>query len=392
MNLGLLFPAGLIALAALLLPILLHLQRRSQAKLTEFAALRWLRERLRPRQRLQVEEWWLLLLRLLLVACVALLFAQPVWTARGDGKPWVLVSTQIDAAQLQAMKSAGTASLSSYPPDAQWHWLAPGFPDFDSAMPAGPQASASLLREADAQLPPNAGLIVLLPEVSDGWDAERPRLARAVQWRVVPGAPAALASAGTPVQPGLVAIRFAPSRAPSLRYVRAAAAANGHATDVGDAAKPVPENAQAIVWLSPDPPPKALADWTAKGGTLLLDAQAKFEALRNAQVLWRDEKGDTLMRTSAFGRGRVLQWQRELVPGQVPALLDADFALRFESWLQPVPAPPTRALAQALQPLQGARSYSRAPSPLDPVLAWLALALFALERWLATRAARGAGA
>ncbi|TQT81878.1 hypothetical protein DB758_11845, partial [Xanthomonas perforans] len=51
MNLLLLFPTGLAALAALLLPLLIHLARRSEHRPTDFAALRWLRALPRPRHR-----------------------------------------------------------------------------------------------------------------------------------------------------------------------------------------------------------------------------------------------------------------------------------------------------------------------------------------------------
>jgi hypothetical protein len=60
--------------------------------------------------------------------------------------------------------------------------------------------------------------------------------------------------------------------------------------------------------------------------------------------------------------------------------------------LQAPAAAPARAAAQALRPQLGARSYPRIPVTLDPMLAWLALMLFAFERWFATRAARGAAA
>jgi hypothetical protein len=390
MNLSLLFPAGLIALAALLVPLLLHLQRQPESRPTDFAALRWLSEKLRPRQRLQLEERLLLLLRLLLVACLALLFAQPVWTARGEGRPWVLVSPQIDGAQLKAIQSATPASLSSYPPDAQWHWLAPGFPDFDTPTPTAQQPTASLLRDADAQLPPKAALIVLVPEVIDGLDGERPRLARAVDWRALPGPPAATARVAS--KPGLLAIRFAPGHEGGLRYLRAAAQANGHALDVGALDQPIPAAAQALVWLGTGPLPEAARAWAEQGGTVLLAAQTTLPGAALGAPLWRDDQGTALLRASTLGRGRVLQWQAELQPAALPALLEPSFAARLESWLQAPAAAPARAAAQALRPQLGARSYPRIPVTLDPMLAWLALMLFAFERWFATRAARGAAA
>jgi len=49
-NPGLLFPAGLLALAGLLVPLLIHLVRRSELVVHDFAALRWLSARARPRR------------------------------------------------------------------------------------------------------------------------------------------------------------------------------------------------------------------------------------------------------------------------------------------------------------------------------------------------------
>lgn len=388
---SLLFPAGLAALAALLLPLLLHLQRQAEARPTDFAALRWLAEKLRPRQRLRLQEWLLLLLRLLLVACIALLFAQPVWQARGEGRPWVLVSPQLPAAQLQALQSTPKSALSSYPPDADWRWLAPGFPSFDQAAPAEPANTASLLREADAVLPPKAALIVLVPEVLGGLDGERPRLARAVQWRVVPGAvpaPAAL----TPRPPRPLSLHVAEGREAQARYLRAAALANGRVVDAGAPGKALPAKTDTLIWLVPGEVPTALRDWTRAGGTLMLDAQSRIAGVTAGAVRWQDELGAPLLREARLGGGRVLQWQRALQPAQMPQLLEADFASRLDEVLKAPTRLPARADAEALRPLQGARNYPRPPMPLDAGLAWLALGLLLVERWLATRAARGAAA
>ena len=68
MNPVLLLPAGLAALAALALPLLVHLSRRQQQRPTVFAALRWLQARPRPRRRIRFDELLLLAVRLLLLA------------------------------------------------------------------------------------------------------------------------------------------------------------------------------------------------------------------------------------------------------------------------------------------------------------------------------------
>ena len=141
MNLVWLFPAGLTALAALLLPLLIHLARRDEQQRIDFAALRWLSARPRPRRRIRFDEWPLLLVRLLLLALLAVLLARPALHGIEDETPRVAVAPGVDA----------TAARNALASDkAQWLWLAPGFPAFDMPPPRPAQPLASLLRELDA--------------------------------------------------------------------------------------------------------------------------------------------------------------------------------------------------------------------------------------------------
>ncbi|MEG2981926.1 MAG: BatA domain-containing protein, partial [Stenotrophomonas sp.] len=157
MSLLWLFPAGFIALAALLLPLLIHLARRSEQRIIDFAALRWLSAKPRPRRRIRFDEWPLLLLRLLLLAFLAVLLARPALMGVPDTQQRVAVLPGVDLAAAQ--RAVGNA-------DAQWLWLAPGFPRIDkSAAPQGPQPVSSLLRELDAALPIDAALTVVVPSV-----------------------------------------------------------------------------------------------------------------------------------------------------------------------------------------------------------------------------------
>ncbi len=98
------------------------------------------------------------------------------------------------------------------------------------------------------------------------------------------------------------------------------------------------------------------------------------------------------MEAGALGRGRLLRFTRALQASTMPQLLDADFPQRLRDALQPAPVDPTRVDARAFVPRTGARAFPAAPRELQP---WLALAIalvFALERLVATRAARGATA
>ncbi|MBB4133326.1 BatA domain-containing protein [Xanthomonas sp. 3075] len=395
MNLFLLFPAGLAALAALLLPLLIHLARRSEHRPTDFAALRWLRALPRPRHRVRFDEWPLLLVRLLLLAALALLLAEPAVRDHQDARPRIAVSPGVDLAAARQRAHAA---------NAQWVWLAPGFPPIasdatDANTPAirTPQPVASLLRELDAGLPPGAALRVIVPSQWGPLDAQRLQLSRDVQWQVVPGrSPAAAVTAAVPLR--LHLITDAPA-APALRYLRAVHAAWAlpgtlPVSSPADAAPSRWPSGTVVVWLSHRAPPAPVIAWVAAGGQLLLDAQTPLPStLATAlQPLLQDAHGTPLIDAAAYRRGRLLRWAAPLMPQQLPALLDADLPTRLHDALQPA-ATPQHALAQAVQPQRGtAIGLTTAPWPLAPWLIGLVLLLCAVERWLATAPRRSGAA
>lgn len=392
MSLALLFPAGLAALAALLVPLLLHLARRSEQRVTAFAALRWLAADPRPRRKRRFDERLLLLLRLLLLAALALLLAQPVLHGAPDRTPWVVAAPGVQAAAARAAAGRQPARL---------HWLSPGFPALDAPPPRTPQPLASLLRELDMRLPAGTPLTVLVPAVLDGADAERPRLSRAVDWRVVPAAPGRVATTGA-LPPPVLDVR-APADAPGLPYLRAAgvawrAQATGAAASTGqvriaDPAQPLPPPTPALAWLAPGPLPDAVRAWVRAGGhALLADATQAPELSSAATVAWRDAQGAPLVTAVALGRGRLLRFTRPLTPSAMPGLLDADFPARLRALFDPAPAAPTRVSARVYAPTTGAPPWPQPPRPLAPWLLGAIAVLFALERWLASAPRREAAA
>lgn len=395
MNLALLLPAGLAALAALLLPLLLHLARRSEHRPTDFAALRWLAARARPRRRLRFDEWLLLALRLLLLGLLALLLARPVLHDAADATPWVVAAPGVAAATLRA--AGGDAEV-------RRHWLAPGFPDAGAGPPSGTVAIGSLLRELDATLPAAVPITVLVPPVIDGADAQRPRLSRQVDWQVVASdgddaAPSASDAMAAPSPPSLV-VRHAPERADAVRYLRAAAAAwqattpgaeqesvarapPASALDVGGPGQAIPQDARALVWLAAGPLPDDVRRWIETGGTALLASDTVLPELAQSDVRWRGDDGEPLVRGVALGGGQVLQWSRPMSPATMPALLEADFPTRLRKLFDDPPPPPARVAAQDYAPLDGAAAWPETPRELAPWLALLIAALFLVERWLA---------
>jgi hypothetical protein len=371
---SLLFPFGLFALAAWLVPLLIHLARRHQYAPLDFAALRWLRARIRPRQRVRFDEWPLLLVRLLLLAALALLLARPVLHGgAADTHPVAVVAPGLDGTALRGQDTKG-----------DWRWLSPGFPALADAAPPFPQPLASLLRELDQRLPAGSPLTVYVPDPMSGLDGERPRLSRPVTWRPVPLAPPATRVAAVPLlqigggiaereQRVLAAIQRAWSNQP-LSPARAATTA--------------PDDGQLGVWLATEPLPTVWQAWVQQGGSVLV---ASGSAGTGWMPVLRDAQGASVLEYRPEGRGRLLRFTAALSPPELPALRDPDLPRQLLGVIA-APAAPTLAPAATQLPLRGGSAPLPAPRELVPWLLALIVLLFALERVMATSPRRGAGA
>lgn len=373
----LLAPLGLAALAALVVPLLIHLRRRTEEVPLDFAALRWLDPRPRPRRRLRFDEILLLALRLLLIALLALLLARPAVLGWEDNGARVIVAPGVDPAAARA--AAG--------PEAELRWIAPAFPDIATDAPPPTAQTASLIRQFDAELPPGAALTIIVPPVLDGVDAGRLRLTREVTWRVVEGG----AKGNPPAPPAspALAVRHAEAQGGAVRYFRAASAAwsdtPGFDASAGAA---LPPRDTVLVWLTPGPVPQDVSDWISAGGTGLLGDTAQFAMPATSAVLWRDQAGNALVEGGVLGAGRVMRFTRPLAPADMPELLAPDFAATFRDLVSPPAPPPARVSAAAYAPTAGIAPYVLPPRELAPWLAVLIALVFVAERLLATRRRR----
>jgi hypothetical protein len=236
---------------------------------------------------------------------------------------------------------------------------------------------------------------VIVPAEVAGVDGERPRLTRAIDWRVVPGR---MAKASDP-PPGSwqLVVRHAPAATGALPYLRAAIAAfNVDAPgccslDIAPLDVPIPVDARRLAWLGP--PTAALDAWIERGGVALVSAADGA----SGEPLWRDAAGRALARSITRGQGRKIALRGTLTPSDLPLLLDADFPRRLRATFDGPPLPPTRAPAAQARPTTGDAAMSTASAdparwrPLEPWLAMLAALLFLAERLVATRRRRGAG-
>ncbi len=371
----LLAPLGLAALAAVLLPLVIHLRRRTEDVPLDFAAMRWLEALPRPKQRIRFDEWLLLALRVLLVALLALLLARPAVSGWEDDAPRVLVAPGVETAA--ARKAAGT--------ETEARWIAAGFPSLDSTPPEGRVPLSSLIRQFDAGLPRGAPLTIIVPPVVDGVDAGALRLTRKVTWQVVAGAPDSDAPENPAPAPAL-AVRHAAGQTAPVRYFRAAAAAWGAASGFSaEASGVLPPRGTVLVWLVPGPVPPAVTDWVSAGGTALLGPAAEVAMPAATAPLWSDESGEVLAEGGTLGSGRLMRFTRPLEPAAMPDLLAPGFAEGLRDLVSSPAPPPQRLAAAAAAPVAGAAPY---PLPPRELSGWLALAIaltFLAERWLASR-------
>lgn len=387
MSLALLLPGALAALAALGIPLLIHLVRRAERRPVDFAALRWIRARQRPQRRLVFEERSLLTVRLLLLALLALVLAEPVLENRLEARDWVVVVPGVDLAAARAQPT---------PHDADWRWLAPGFPRLDESTPPAPPV-ASLLRELDARLPPGTRLVVMTPPVLAGLDGERVALGREVDWREVRAA--FPAPAIEIVAPPRLAVRHDDDSEIGARYLAASARAwatddtTRRAPDIAASERLPDADVDTLAWLRPGNVPAQVIEWAQDGRTLVVTPGTKIMDTDTEGEVPALRASDRAVRATseALGDGRLIRMQQPLHPDAMPDLLDPGFPARLRALLQAPPAP-AAAPAMTQRPRRAAAGSSgEYLADVRPLRSWLALLvvlLLLVERILATRTRR----
>ena len=362
------WPLGLASLAALLVPLIIHLARRRAEQPIRVGSLRHLPATAAPRRaRWRFTEPWLLAVRLLVLALLALFIARLF--LRGDPPERGPVSILVVP--------------SGVPEDSLRRFL----PAFDSVLAAGaelrrtPMADLwSEIAELDAALPPGSTMSIAAP-IELRLTGVRPALGSSVALHRIP-TPAS--SVPAPVAPTSRTLRVvvAADSAHVVQAQRVAAAFRAVAELRGDSLElvetaTVPAGDAWIVWLSDaDPTPGHLAA-VAAGATLLTARVPGTKAVPRS------------ISVEPVERGLVI-----IVPPLGAPSLDGTFpGLVARIWpdptrLAPTDSPLRRVAASQLQPAHGSTARTAAPrTEPGPVLLVLAFALFLVERWLAHRPA-----
>ncbi|HTL09077.1 MAG TPA: BatA domain-containing protein, partial [Chitinophagaceae bacterium] len=105
--LQLLQPIWLYALTGLLVPVAIHLWNQRPGKTLLVGSIALISANtLAKTKKIRISEWWLLLLRCLLLAAVAFALAGPLWQRKAmpSEKGWVLLPTATAAAAYQHFK------------------------------------------------------------------------------------------------------------------------------------------------------------------------------------------------------------------------------------------------------------------------------------------------
>ena len=439
---GLLAPAWLAALAALAVPLAIHLWSPRPRRSIRVGSIRLLTGIPPAATRsLRLRDRWLLLLRLGVLAALVLSLTDPFWAPR-DQRPrtWALLSTEAltDRALLDSLRRAGAelrllaAGLPLVAGDLEGTGLTPdGVPAEGCDLAAAnchPPHDWSLLREADRLAPPGATLVIAAPLTADRFRGTRPAIRAQVVWRDVPrSARADGAGRARPSSPAhrRVVILADAQRRDDARYleaaVRAAATTTGRAAEIVRASLAAGASAATadwIVWLSAEPPPAPVVararqgavlftqigrDTVTTGGTVVRTAatgpppvlarRAPFDG--RGAALWTDGTGSPLLTVAREGSGYGYRLYGRIDPTGLA--LSPTFATAIaELWGatdgERVASVAPRITARQALPASGASPPRRGVPPgavrLTMPLWVLAAAALALERWSVWRRSR----
>jgi hypothetical protein len=427
-GLTLLAPAGLFALAALAVPLLIHLFSRSRGKRVLVGNIALYRQAQRQRvTEVRLVQWLLLLLRLLLLALAALLLAQlaqrGLETLQGDTAyvtPEWLGHTPDVAAALAAFDNR--------------YVLGPGTGSMAGVDASGTEDPWSLLAERLATVQHTGEVHVFALGAAGQFPDAPPAFGSTLTWHIDRAAGYPATGTATPAGGRFaqlaIQLLHAPGReADAARIQLALEALATHrnlalSLDRGPTSRPPrPPSAtteaeqRIMIWLGDAPAPQDLVrawgdgvwleDRPANPATVRSEARLPHFPQLHAMtrragpadgiaeteaVPWWNADGQPLLLETRLGQTRRLVYQGRLDDDGLvanAAFPEALFRLLLgeAAWgagFDRAPADPTAVLT---------RENTASTGPARPLAPWLALAialLFVLERWLSERPRRSA--
>ncbi len=175
-------PSYLWALLGLLVPLAIHLWSKKEAKTIKIGSIQLLDEtNSRQSSSIQLNEWLLLLLRMLIVALVVFLMAGPQWRTKGDRKQVTyLVETSL------AIDASISKILDSLQENSPVFLLANGFPaweaDGDYQMHKEQPNYWQLVQKMDSLR--SDSIVVFTKALQKGFRSMRPNTQKKIHWVV----------------------------------------------------------------------------------------------------------------------------------------------------------------------------------------------------------------
>ena len=294
-------PTWLWLLAAIAIPVFIHLLRRSNPQEITFAAAHWLQHKRHRRwKKLFLRDRWLLLLRILLLTLLTLLLAQPLLQRESFASDKLaLIDPAVSRETLEQL-------LAQHPQINETYWLEANPSPTDSPRPPAPDvwqtlshlAFASEFRRAHILLQNSvnpAGHSTLRVSAEWQWHAADTDIRSATA--PVPGI-AVLGDEPAWLQP--VVQQLAETTLPQLKLQRLPATA-----------APDTDKLDWIIYDTAGPIPKQLSSFVQKGGLLISDSRVIPErATKFVDIGTQSE-----LAAAAMGRGSWLRygsdWHRE---------------------------------------------------------------------------------
>jgi len=176
-------PSYLWALLGLLVPLAIHLWSKKEAKTIKIGSIQLLDEsNSRQSSSIQLNEWLLLLLRMLMVALIVLLMAGPQWRTKGDRKQ---VTYLVEASL--ANDASISKILDSLQENSPVFLLANGFPaweaDGDYQMHKEQPNYWQLVQKMDSLR--SDSIVVFTKALQKGFRSMRPNTQKKIHWVVM---------------------------------------------------------------------------------------------------------------------------------------------------------------------------------------------------------------
>ncbi|HEX2847497.1 MAG TPA: BatA domain-containing protein [Chitinophagaceae bacterium] len=266
-------PIALLALSAVIIPVLIHLWNVRKGKTFKVGSIALLAESSKqPARSRRIANWPLFLLRCLLLLLLAFLLANPFWESRkkNGAAGWVLVASDHLSGAYQQHQVLIDSLLKK---GLELHTLSPGFEKISladtSSLHTSTESPWALIRQLDAGLPKNFPVYLFASNQLKDYFEERPATQLDLHWNSL----SMNTDKGLSTAPDTSSIRitiYPGKNGTDAYYIKAALKAIGQYTgrDIIISSQPTGELQELVFWLQEEEPDENILSSLTPSGTL----------------------------------------------------------------------------------------------------------------------------